>query len=59
MTGNVQLYLTRARAAGAVPWMGAHLVGFGRGVKGGNDLLDAPLAFTRHGAIELGCPKEL
>ena len=34
MTGNVQLYLTRARATGAVPWMGAHLVGFGRGVKG-------------------------
>ena len=34
MTGNVQLYLTRARAMGAVPWMEAHLVGFGRGVKG-------------------------
>ena len=34
MTGNVQLYLTRARPTGAMPWMEEHLGGIERGVKG-------------------------
>ncbi len=34
MTGNVQLYLTGDSLVGAWPRMGAHLVGFGWGVKG-------------------------